>query len=170
MRSILGLIATGVIVWVVYVTFMGTDEEKQTRDELFKGVKQTTTAVGKIFSSEKGKYSAGQYDTELQAIGNLISSLKTKKEESGVDYSQELAELEQKKAMLEASIGKLENATIQNQAIEKAALEKKPLVKKGAKPAATPKAVDTQGVETQVNESFEDLQESLKRLEEKLNG
>jgi hypothetical protein len=108
MRSLLTLLFFGLIVWVVYATFFGSSDDKDKRDRLFKGLKETGEAISDILKSQKGLYDAGEYDKALDKISGVIEQLK-KGQDGSAEKAAELARLEKQKAELENLIQRYES-------------------------------------------------------------
>jgi hypothetical protein len=107
MRSLLTLLFFGLIIWVVYATFFGSSDDKDKRDRLFNGLKETGEAITDILKSQKGLYDAGEYDKALDKISGVIDQLKKEQDGSG-EKAAELARLEKQKAELENLIQRYE--------------------------------------------------------------
>jgi hypothetical protein len=174
MKNLLSWGVIALLGWVGYTSLFGNSEDKALRDELFKGVKQTTQTV---------KYRAGQYNDELEAISRLVSTLRTKSSTSGVDYSAELEDLENKKARLERTIEQVEahQAAPAKTAETTLATRKKGALSSKAKERLGRKAAqaDAPSAETpaytgptdaDIQQDFKALQSTLSKLEQKLEN
>lgn len=183
MKNLLSWGVIALLGWVGYTSLFGNSEDKALRDELFKGVKQTTQTVGRIFNKETVKYRAGQYNDELEAISRLVNTLRTKSSTSGVDYSAELEDLENKKARLERTIEQVEThqaASVKTAETtlptrKKGTLSSKAKERLGRKsaqedaPSAEAPAY-TGPTDADIQQDFKNLQSTLSKLEQKLEN
>lgn len=102
MRSLikLGLLLVAGI--LVYNYFFGTQQEKETSREIFRGVRDLGKSTWDLLKSEKEKFDQGKYDDALDKIGSLFDSLKDKAETmQDSQVLDKLAELERRRQQLE---------------------------------------------------------------------
>lgn len=162
MKNILYLVFVGVIIWVVYATFFGNSEDRAMRDRLFKGLKETGSAITDILHSQKGKYNAGEYDQALEKISGVIAQLKQTKDGAEA-HADELAALERQKAELEQLIGNYEKSQSNFDAAQKRAADPKPAAKRTVeKLDQAPVAPTTAPME----QKLEEIQRTLDKIEE----
>lgn len=105
MRSLIKLAFIVIVGILVYNYFFGTQQEKETSQEIFRGVRDLGKATWDLLKSEKEKFDEGKYDEAVHKIGNLFDSLKDKAEtlqDSGM--LDRLAELERRRQDLESRI------------------------------------------------------------------
>lgn len=111
-RSLLKLALLAIVCIVIYNFFFGTDSEKDQSRRIFKGVGNVFTEMRGLVSSEKDKFDAGKYDAALDKMQNVIQRLKTHANETDdVQLKKQVAQLEQRKAVLQQKVNALPEDT-----------------------------------------------------------
>ncbi len=104
-RSLLKLALLAVVCIVIYNYFFGTAVEKDQSRRIFKGVGSVFTEVRGLVSTEKNKFDAGKYDAALGKMQDVLSRLRSHaKETNDSDLNRQIAQLEQRKAVLEKKV------------------------------------------------------------------
>lgn len=101
-KRLLSLAAMLIIGLLVYNTFFGTEQDRESVDKVTSGFKE-------LFQSTQDKYKNGEYDEAIDKIGDIFNQLKNKAGElKDSDFNESLSELEQKKQRLEELLKELE--------------------------------------------------------------
>lgn len=101
-KRLISLAAMLIIGLLIYNTFFGTVEDKESVDKITSGVKE-------LFQSTKEKYENGEYNEAIEKIGNVFDQLKDKAGElNSEDYMENISELEKRKQHLEEMLRSLE--------------------------------------------------------------
>ncbi len=101
-KRLLSLAAMLIIGLLVYNTFFGTEEDRESVEKVTSGFKE-------LFQSTKDKYKSGEYDEAIDKIGDIFNQLKDKANDLNSDeFKGELSELQQKKERLEELLRELE--------------------------------------------------------------
>ncbi|MFT5833520.1 MAG: hypothetical protein ACI97N_001148 [Cognaticolwellia sp.] len=101
-KRLISLAAMLIIGLLIYNTFFGTIEDKESVDKITSGVKE-------LFQSTKEKYEKGEYNEAIEKIGNVFDQLKDKAGElNSEDYMKNISELEKRKQHLEEMLRNLE--------------------------------------------------------------
>ena len=101
-KRLISLAVMLVIGLLIYNTFFGTVEDKESVDKITSGVKE-------LFQSTKEKYESGEYNEAIEKIGNVFDQLKDKAGDlKNSDYMENISELEKKKQRLEEMLRDLE--------------------------------------------------------------
>lgn len=107
-KRLLSLFVAFLVGWIVFVQFLGTQEDKQLRSVLFKNIKQTGETIISILNTEKDKFREGAYDSVLDKLSDIIDDLRGEAEQAGGEYAKKLSALEQEKKALEEQLAMLE--------------------------------------------------------------
>jgi paraquat-inducible protein B len=101
-KRLLSLAAMLIIGLLVYNTFFGTEQDRESVEKVTSGFKE-------LFQSTKDKYASGEYDEAIDKIGDIFNQLKDKANDlNNNEYNGELSELQQKKERLEELLRELE--------------------------------------------------------------
>ena len=104
------LIAVGL---VGYNYFYGTPEEQESSKQIISKVKGLGQDVLNLLKSEKQKFDDGKYDDAMDKISSSLSYLKQKVSalaDSGKQYLDQLAALEQEKQQLQQQLSQMKQA------------------------------------------------------------
>lgn len=141
-KRLLSLAAMLIIGLLVYNTFFGTEQDKESVEKVTSGFKE-------LFQSTKDKYKSGEYDEAIDKIGDVFNQLKEKANELNSDeFKDELSRLQEKKERLEESLKDLE---------EKEKTESRSLV---------PQNLDKE--QEQVNKELEEIEGDVEALTKKM--
>jgi len=101
-KRLISLAVMLIIGLLVYNTFFGTEEDRESVEKVTSGFKE-------LFQSTKDKYKNGEYDEAIDKIGDIFNQLKDKANDLNSDeFNGELSELQQKKERLEELLKELE--------------------------------------------------------------
>ncbi|WCL80661.1 hypothetical protein PPO43_11840 [Saprospira sp. CCB-QB6] len=108
MKKLITLVIVALIGWIVYVSVLGTPEDKAVRNELLGSAKDFGQTVVKVFNHEKDKVEAGTYDEVLDKLDKAIDNLKKADEDQ--DYAQKLKDLEAERQRIKEMLAAGQNA------------------------------------------------------------
>ena len=102
MKRLLSLAAMLIIGLLIYNTFFGTEQDRESVEKVTSGFKE-------LFQSTQDKYKNGEYDEAIDKIGDIFNQLKNKAGElQDSDFNESISALEQKKQRLEELLKELE--------------------------------------------------------------
>ncbi len=102
MKRSLSLAAMLIIGLLIYNTFFGTEQDRESVEKVTSGFKE-------LFQSTQDKYKNGEYDEAIDKIGDIFNQLKNKAGElQDSDFNESISALEQKKQRLEELLKELE--------------------------------------------------------------
>ena len=100
---------------VGYNYYWGTADEKVQSQQIIAKFRDLGKDVIGLLKSEKGKYETGKYDEVMSKISAGIATLKENASSASGkvgNWSEQIKDLEQKKAALESQIASLDNGTL----------------------------------------------------------
>jgi len=89
---------------LVYNYFWGTPEEKATSTQVYTKVKDLTVSVVDVLKQEKDKFNKGKYDTAIDKVENVISTLRSNKKELSSSEQNQVEQLNLEKDQLKTDI------------------------------------------------------------------
>ncbi len=95
---------------LVYNYFLGTPNERESSEKVFRQVKELGKSVADMLKEERAKFKEGKYDKALDQIGNLLQGLKGSDKVHDESDRQTLDQLMQKRETLEKDRDRLKRA------------------------------------------------------------
>lgn len=89
---------------LVYNYFWGTPEEKATSKQVYTKVKDLTVSVVDVLKQEKDKFNKGKYDSAIDKVENVISTLRSNKKELSSSEQNQVEQLNLEKDQLKTDI------------------------------------------------------------------